>query len=94
LDTLIFSTDGLPGSDFDVVDIVRSSDPANFLNGSVCVGTNVPWFASRVTDTTIPAPGQVNFYLGQMENGCPGSLGEGPICPASDGAARLIRQCD
>ncbi len=92
--TLIFSPDGPPGSDFDVVDIVRSSDPTDFVNGAVCVGTNVPVFASGVTDPTIPSPGEILFYLGQMENGCPDPLGEGPICLGSNGTVRVIRDCD
>jgi hypothetical protein len=94
LDTLAFSPDGPPGSALDLIDIVRSASPEDFLTGTTCVGSNLPPWASGVTDTDTPAPRQVNYYLGQVENGCPGILGEGPGGNASDGTERQIQDCD
>jgi hypothetical protein len=63
-------------SQLDVFDIVRSGAPDDFLTGAQCVGTNVPPFASGVSVSSTPASGRVQYYLGQIENNCPGLLWE------------------
>lgn len=68
--------------------------PDDFLANATCIGTNVPPFASGVSDTSVPPLGQVYYYLGQLENNCAGTLGEGPTGSGSDGVVHVIRECD
>jgi hypothetical protein len=65
-----------------VYDIIRSTLPSDFVSGAVCVSTDDE--TTSTTDTDVPPPGTLFYYLVRAENDC----GASPL-----GVDRLARLC-
>ena len=79
--TLEWDAVPLPG-DPPVYDTIRSNAATEFVAGATCVETNGA--DTQATDTDVPSPGEVFYYLIRAENDC----GMGPL-----GEGRLARLC-
>jgi len=73
-------------------DVLRTSNPADFVNGTVCIESDD---ASDTTalDADVPPPGGFFYYLVRAENACPAALGEGPLGFRSNGQPIQGRSC-
>jgi N-acetylneuraminic acid mutarotase len=78
-----------PGATNLAYDAIRSTVAGDFVNGAVCVASDT--IGQGATDTAVPQPGQIFFYLVRADDGCPG--GEGPLGSDSSGAPRIGRSC-
>ena len=70
-------------------DVLRSSDPADFVGPAVCAVTDTS--QTGALDPMLPPDGLVFYYLVRAENGCPG--GQGSLGSSSDGTPRSGRTC-
>ncbi len=75
------------GTDPVIYDVLRSGDPADFIN-STCLESNDG--DTNALDGDNPVAGGVFYYLIRVENGCPGPH---PVGVASDGRFRIARSC-
>jgi hypothetical protein len=73
-------------------DTLRSGMPGDFAGSALCVESNDGADISA-TDGSIPAPGEIFYYLVRAVNGCPGGAGIGPLEDRSDGMPRAGRTC-
>jgi hypothetical protein len=73
-----------------VYDTLRTSDPADFDLGAVCVESDDGTDTMAVDSDPVPA-GVTYYYLVRAENACP--AGEGSLGNDSDGASRSGRTC-
>jgi len=87
--TLGWSAPTAPGATSITYDLIRSSNPADFVGSGVCAVTNTTDTAA--TDASTPAPGAVSYYLVRAENACPGGLGS--LGTNSQGAPRTALTC-
>jgi hypothetical protein len=79
-----------PGGTTLLYDTLRSSDPADYETGAMCVESDDG--SDRVaTDTAEPTPMSVFHYLIRAQNACPN--GEGPLGMDSNGESRTGRSC-
>jgi N-acetylneuraminic acid mutarotase len=88
--TLLWASPSAPGASVPLYDVIRSVDPSDFLNGAVCVATNIS--ATTMDVVVVPPLGSVYVYLIRAESECPvggnGSLGAG-----TSGIPRAGRSC-
>src|SRR5262249_15300284 len=84
--TLSWSTTSIPWASASALsyDVIRSSNPADFVSGSTCVSSDAP--GTSAVDNQIPPLATRFYYLVRAQNGCP--AGQGPLGNASNGAAR------
>jgi len=81
-----------PGGTAPSYRVLRSGDPANFVDATTCLAIANPLLA-MATDGASPAPGAVFYYLVRATNGCPGDEGIGTLGTSSSGAEHLGRSC-
>jgi hypothetical protein len=87
---LSWSPPGAPGGTSLLYDLLRSSNPADFVTLASCVESN-DGPNTTATDTAVPSLGAGFFYLVRAESACP--PGQGPLGTGSNGAARTCRSC-
>jgi len=87
--TLAWSAPAVPGAASLSYDLIRSSNPADFVGSGLCAVTNTSSLGA--TDATSPAPGSVSYYLVRAENACPD--GSGPLGNDSQGVPRSALSC-
>ncbi|HEY3175328.1 MAG TPA: FG-GAP-like repeat-containing protein [Candidatus Polarisedimenticolia bacterium] len=89
---LTWSPPGAAGGTATLYDVIRSLDPAGFLNGGTCSesddGTDTLFL-----ETAEPSPGAIFFYLVRAQNACPGPAGIGPLGFDSAGSPIAGRAC-
>jgi len=90
--TITWSPPAAPGGTAPGYEVLRSSDPGNFVDATVCLALSDPQQA-LATDNASPAPGTLFYYLMRAENACPGDIGVGPLGPGPSGAERAGRSC-
>ena len=88
--TLTWSSPGSPGGTQPLYDVLRTSDPADFVTAATCVSSDDP--LTSTTDAEDPMPGAAFFYDIRAETGCPGG-GQGPLGNDSNGIPRAGRSC-
>jgi hypothetical protein len=88
--TLAWSEPLEPGGTMLLYDTLRSSDPADYVTGAVCVEFD-EGSDREATDTDVPASGDVFHYLVRAQNDCP--EGQGPLGQDSNGTDRQARPC-
>jgi hypothetical protein len=86
--TLTWSPPGGPGAQSVSYDLLRSEDPADFV-AAFCAAAGTP--ITQGSDSDLPPPGGIYFYLVRAKNGCP--LGLGGLGSASDGTPRPGASC-
>ena len=72
-------------------DTLRTINPADFVSGAVCVASDVS--DTTASDSEVPPPGGVFYYLVRAENACPAALGIGPLGFRSNGQPIQGRTC-
>ncbi|HEV8199310.1 MAG TPA: hypothetical protein VGS03_04750 [Candidatus Polarisedimenticolia bacterium] len=72
-------------------DLLRTSNPADFVNGAVCVASDISDPVAE--DDDVPPPGGFFYYLVRAENACPAALGSGPLGFRSNGQPIQGRSC-
>ena len=87
--TLEWSPPSAPGGVADVYDVLRSTNPGDFVGAATCIATRTA--ATGATDPTTPLLGQVFFYLVRADDACPSGLGS--LGTTSSGTARTGRSC-
>ena len=87
--TLDWMSPALVGGTAVSYDVIRSTDPSDFLVPGVCAATNT--LLTDAADPDLPPDAGIYFYLVRAENECPG--GQGPLGSASDGTPRAGRAC-
>jgi hypothetical protein len=87
--TLQWDVPGQPGASSVLYDAIRSSNPADFVNGASCLATDTS--SLTASDATAPALGATLNYLVRAQNSCPS--GAGPLGFASSGNARTGLNC-
>jgi len=87
--TLAWSPPSAPGGTADVYDVLRSTNPADFVGAATCIMTRTA--ATNAADPATPLPGQVFFYLVRADDACPSGLGS--LGTTSSGTARTGRSC-
>jgi len=78
------------GGSFAFYDVLRTTDPADFVVLGTCVASD-HWDTTFPDDMT-PARGQVFHYLTRAQNTCP-TASEGPLGVRSDGIPRAGTSC-
>jgi hypothetical protein len=81
-----------PGGTAPTYRVLRSGDPANFVDATTCLAVANP-LLTMATDGVSPAPGAVVHYLVRATNGCPGDEGVGTLGASSSGAEHQGRSC-
>ena len=81
-----------PGGTAPSYQVLRSSDPSNFVDATTCLVLPNAQVA-MATDGASPAPGAVFYYLVRALNACPGDEGLGPLGASSSGAEHQGRSC-
>lgn len=72
-------------------DLLRSSNPADFVNGTACVASSIA--TTSAPDAGTPTEGTLFAYLARAKNGCPGAGGVGTLGTTSAGATRAGISC-
>ena len=67
---------------------IRSSNPADFESGVVCIESR-DGSDSLAEDSSTTESGGIHFYLVRAGNGC----GTGPVGAGSDGVPRVAAEC-
>src|SRR5262245_21904773 len=88
--TLLLWGSGTPGGSADQYEAFRSTDPADFAAGAVCLST-IDTHATFATEPDSPLPGGVFFYLVRARNACPS--GVGPLGSSSAGVPHTAPPC-
>jgi hypothetical protein len=88
--TLTWAPPSSPGGTQPLYDVLRTSDPADFMTAATCVSSDDP--LTSTTDAQDPALGAAFFYDIRAETGCPGG-GQGPLGSDSNGIPRMGRSC-
>ena len=70
-------------------DLLRSSDPGDFVTNATCLPVDPGGLTAADPET--PAVGGFFFYLARARNGCPGAVGS--LGHGSDGEPRAGRSC-
>jgi hypothetical protein len=88
--TLTWAPPASPGGTQPLYDVLRTSDPADFMTAATCVSSDDP--LTSTTHAQDPALGAAFFYDIRAETGCPGG-GQGPLGSDSNGIPRMGRSC-
>jgi hypothetical protein len=86
---LTWNAPAAPGATALVYDLLRSSDPSDFMAAATCVASGV--VGTGAVDPEVPPPGTAYDYLVRAANACPS--GEGSLGSRSDGTPRVGRAC-
>jgi hypothetical protein len=73
-----------------VYDLLRASDPADWIGSAVCLESD-DGADTSASDGESPPLGAVRYYLLRIENSC--VAGDGGLGRDSDGAERLGAEC-
>jgi N-acetylneuraminic acid mutarotase len=87
--TLAWDPPAAAGATALLYDLIRSTQPGDFVSSAACIATGSPSLSS--TDDDRPTLGTIYFYLVRARNSCPNGLG--PLGSASDGTPRTGRTC-
>jgi hypothetical protein len=87
--TLSWSAPQNYGSNHIGYDVLRSTNPADFVSGGTCVATNLP--SPSLIDPSLPSVSEAFSFLVRARNGCPS--GAGPLGTASNGTPRAGLDC-
>jgi hypothetical protein len=88
--TLSWSAPSDPGGAATDYDVIRTTDPSDFVNAATCLPAPDPSSLTR-TDPEDPSPGGLFAYLVRARNACP--AGSGPLGAGAGGALRVGRSC-
>jgi N-acetylneuraminic acid mutarotase len=86
---LTWNAPAAPGATALVYDLLRSSDPSDFMAAATCMASGV--VGTGAVDPEVPPPGTAYDYLVRAANACPS--GEGSLGSRSDGTPRVGRAC-
>ena len=78
-----------PGGNALVYDVIRSSDPTDFVTNADCIETDDGADTQAIDPESPPSGGY--FYLVRAQNSCP--VGEGPVGNTSAGPPRIAASC-
>jgi N-acetylneuraminic acid mutarotase len=86
---LAWNPPAVPGGTAPAYDLLRSSNPSDFVAAATCAASGGT--GTGAIDPDVPPPGTAWNYLVRASNGCPS--GEGNLGTRSDGTPRVGRAC-
>jgi len=90
--TLDWLPPAMAGASSWAYDALRTPAAGDFSGAATCVESD-DGDDLVAMDATMPATGQIIYYLVRAENACPGAVGMGPLGTQSDGTPRTGRIC-